>query len=69
MVDRPITGASMNPARTLGPVFLASRFDKVWIYLLGPIFGAIAGAWAYNIIRFTNKPLREITKTASFLKK
>jgi aquaporin NIP len=28
----------------------------------------VAGAWAYNLIRFTNKPLRELTKSTSFLR-
>lgn len=67
--DRPISGASMNPARSLGPVFVSSRYDSIWIYILGPFLGAIAGAWVYNIIRFTKRPLREIAKTASFFKK
>ncbi|KAL8105417.1 hypothetical protein AgCh_029283 [Apium graveolens] len=67
IIAGPITGASMNPARSLGPVLVTSRYDGIWIYLLGPIAGAISGAWIYNIMRFTNKPLREITKNASFL--
>ncbi|KAK1350694.1 Aquaporin NIP [Heracleum sosnowskyi] len=67
IIAGPISGASMNPARSLGPVLVTSRYDGIWIYLLGPISGAIAGAWIYNILRFTNKPLGEITKNASFL--
>lgn len=64
----PISGASMNPARSLGPAFIYGRFTGLWVYIVAPIVGAIAGAWAYNTIRFTNKPLREITKSGSFLK-
>lgn len=64
----PISGASMNPARTLGPAIVMSRYEGIWVYILGPIGGTITGAWAYNLIRFTNKPLREITKSGSFLK-
>ncbi|XP_073061356.1 aquaporin NIP1-1-like [Primulina eburnea] len=63
-----VSGASMNPARSLGPAIVWSRYSGLWIYLLGPTSGAIAGAWVYNIIRFTDKPLREITKSGSFLK-
>ncbi|KAL5732203.1 Aquaporin NIP1-1 [Ranunculus cassubicifolius] len=63
-----ISGASMNPARSLGPAFIFGRYEGIWVYLVGPTLGAIAGAWAYNTIRFTNKPLREITKSGSFLK-
>jgi len=66
--DRPISGASMNPARSLGPAIVSNKYKGIWIYIIAPITGAIAGAWVYNIIRFTDKPLREITKTGSFLK-
>ncbi|PIN21907.1 Aquaporin (major intrinsic protein family) [Handroanthus impetiginosus] len=68
MFAGPISGASMNPARSLGPAIVSSKYRGLWIYLLGPTAGAIAGAWVYNIIRFTDKPLREITKSASFLR-
>lgn len=64
----PISGASMNPARTLGPAIVASRYESIWVYMVGTICGAIAGAWAYNLIRYTDKPLRELTKSGSFLK-
>lgn len=63
-----ISGASMNPARSLGPAMIEHRYEGIWVYLVGPICGTIAGAWAYNIIRFTDKPLREITKSGSFLR-
>ncbi|KAL1834072.1 hypothetical protein DCAR_0104232 [Daucus carota subsp. sativus] len=68
MTVGPISGASMNPARSLGPAIVANRYTGIWIYMVGPIAGAVAGAWVYNIMRFTNKPLREITKNASFLR-
>ncbi|KAL6567340.1 Aquaporin NIP1-1 [Orobanche gracilis] len=68
MFAGPISGASMNPARSLGPAIVSRRYRGIWIYLLGPTAGAVAGAWVYNIIRLTDKPLREITKSGSFLK-
>ncbi|GJN38038.1 hypothetical protein PR202_gb27046 [Eleusine coracana subsp. coracana] len=64
----PITGASMNPARSLGPAIVARRYRSMWVYVVGPVSGTVAGAWAYNLIRFTDKPLREITKSGSFLR-
>ncbi|CAO2194101.1 unnamed protein product [Urochloa humidicola] len=64
----PITGASMNPARTLGPAIVAGRYKTIWVYVVGPVCGTVAGAWAYNLVRFTDKPLREITKSGSFLR-
>ena len=57
----------MNPARSLGPAIVSNRYEGIWIYILAPISGAVAGAWVYNIVRFTDKPLREIAKSGSFL--
>ncbi|RDX72848.1 hypothetical protein CR513_47613, partial [Mucuna pruriens] len=68
MFAGPITGASMNPARSLGPAIVHNEYRGIWIYLVSPTLGAVAGTWAYNFIRYTNKPVREITKSASFLK-
>lgn len=68
LVAGPITGASMNPARSLGPAIVHNEYKGIWIYLVSPVLGALAGTWAYTFIRYTNKPVREITKSASFLK-
>jgi len=47
----PITGASMNPARTLGPAIVASEWTDVWIYIAAPTAGALVGAVAYAAVR------------------
>jgi len=47
----PISGASMNPARSLGPALLAGEFQFLWIYLTAPFAGALAGAWVYRWIQ------------------
>lgn len=67
-VAGPISGASMNPARTIGPAIIMNNYRGIWLYILGPILGALAGGLAYNLIRFNDKPLRELNKTGSFLK-
>ncbi|XP_073281271.1 probable aquaporin NIP-type [Primulina huaijiensis] len=67
LVAGPVSGASMNPARSIGPALIMREFKDLWIYILGPLLGTISGGFAYNLIRFTDKPLREITKTGSFL--
>jgi MIP family channel proteins len=44
LVGVPLTGASMNPARTLGPALIAGSWDNIWVYIVGPLAGAgIAG--------------------------
>ena len=47
----PLTGASMNPARSFGPALAAGEWSDFWIYLLGPVTGAALGGGAYQLIR------------------
>ena len=47
----PLTGASMNPARSLGPALVLGQTTALWLYLAAPCIGAVAGAWAYRLIR------------------
>lgn len=46
-------GASMNPARSLGPALFAAGapLKVLWLYILAPILGALLAAWIYEIIR------------------
>ena len=53
-----VTGASMNPARSLGPALVASSWADFWIYLVGPITGAIVGSLLYQLVR-QREPLAE----------
>ncbi|PQV65150.1 aquaporin Z [Abditibacterium utsteinense] len=41
MFAGPISGASMNPARSLAPALVSLQFHDLWIYFLGPILGAL----------------------------
>src|SRR3954467_3875613 len=47
----PVTGASMNPARSFGPALAAGEWHDFWVYLAGPLAGATLGALAYQIVR------------------
>ncbi|KAI5446471.1 Nodulin-26, variant 2 [Lathyrus oleraceus] len=64
----PITGASMNPARSLGPSIVHHEYRGIWIYLVSPVLGALAGTWTYNFVKFTNTPVGGLTESNSFLK-
>ena len=50
MFGGPITGASMNPARSLGPALAAGELRAIWVYLLAPLVGAALGALAYKFV-------------------
>ena len=47
----PISGASMNPARTFGPTLVSLDFDSYWVYVAGPIAGAIIAVGAAFVLR------------------
>ena len=47
----PVTGASMNPARSLGPALVAGEWRDFWVYIAGPFAGAGLGALAYQLVR------------------
>ena len=48
-----LSGASMNPARSLGPALFAgsSALSVLWVFFVGPVIGALLGAWTYELIR------------------
>jgi aquaporin NIP len=50
LMGGPLTGASMNPARSLGPALVSGSLDNLALYLVAPIVGAVAGAWTYRVV-------------------
>ena len=51
LVAGPITGGSVNPARSIGPALASWSFGDIWIYLTAPFIGGAIGAVAYEFIR------------------
>ena len=51
MFGGPISGASMNPMRSLGPALVSGDLHALWIYLTAPLIGAAAGAVLYQYVR------------------
>ena len=47
LVAVPLTGASVNPARTFGPALVSNAFDSFWVYILAPATGGVVGAVLY----------------------
>jgi MIP family channel proteins len=44
----PLTGAALNPARSIGPALVGGYLDNFWIYWIAPIAGAVAAAFLYD---------------------
>jgi aquaporin NIP len=51
MFGGPVTGASMNPARSLGPALVSGDLHALWLYLVAPLVGAAIGGVAYQFVR------------------
>ncbi len=56
LVGGPLTGASMNPARSLGPALAGGSWQSHWLYWLAPITGMVAAARVYDSLRHTEPP-------------
>jgi len=52
----PLTGASMNPARSFAPALVSGEWRHFWVYLAGPLLGAPIGALAYQYVRGERAP-------------
>ena len=51
MFGGPISGASMNPTRSLAPALVSGDLHALWLYIVAPLIGASLGAVAYQFVR------------------
>ncbi|XP_021981655.1 probable aquaporin NIP7-1 isoform X2 [Helianthus annuus] len=61
LITGPISGGSMNPARSLGPAIVSYNYQSLWIYLTAPTLGAICGAFMLRML----KPCGSLTSSSS----
>lgn len=53
LVAGPVSGGAINPARALGPMIVAAKYQAIWAYILGPIAGGVLGALLYDKVLAT----------------
>ncbi len=51
MFAGPITGASMNPARSIAPAILSGNISELWIYILSTIIGAVLASFTWKVFK------------------
>jgi aquaporin NIP len=56
MFGGPISGASMNPARSIGPAVVSGDLHALWLYIVAPVIGAAIGATLYQFVRAKPAP-------------
>jgi aquaporin NIP len=50
LIGGPISGASMNPARSIGPALVSGVWNGLWIYVAATVLGAMTAAVAYRFL-------------------
>ncbi|MDG4532782.1 MIP family channel protein [Streptomyces sp. AV19] len=59
LVGVPLTGASVNPARSLGPAVFAggTAFSQVWLFIVAPLIGAVLATFAHQVVQPHGAPV------------
>ncbi|KAM7488700.1 hypothetical protein LguiB_026184 [Lonicera macranthoides] len=65
LITGPVSGGSMNPARSLGPAIVSWKFENIWIYLIAPTLGSVIGALSFRALSTQLRPFPLPTATCN----
>lgn len=66
LMGGPLTGAAFNPARALGPMVATGKFTDAWLYVSGPLIGAVFAAIVHaSLGRLTRRPATERSRVSA----
>jgi len=60
-----VSGAALNPARAIGPALATGAAESLWLYIVGPALGALAGALAYRYVRGDDRSIAAVAPRES----
>ncbi|CDP21439.1 unnamed protein product [Coffea canephora] len=59
IIAGPITGASMNPGRSIGAAIAAGAHKNLWVYIVVPVLGSLAAVLVYCLLRLPESEKEE----------
>ena len=64
----PLTGGSMNPARSLGPAIFSNNIGTYWIYVVGPLLGGLVAALVYKLFTYDFSCCNKVDECGNIIK-
>ncbi|EXB55022.1 putative aquaporin NIP7-1 [Morus notabilis] len=61
LITGPVSGGSMNPARSMGAAIVSWNFNDIWIYITAPTIGAVGGALLFQFLKTQHRPCSSLT--------
>ncbi|KAK1257210.1 putative aquaporin NIP7-1 [Acorus gramineus] len=65
LITGPVSGGSLNPARSFGPAIISERFEDLWLYFVAPTVGSIVGAFLFRLLQLEQQTFYSLSANSS----